>query len=534
MKRQWHIFDFIDLEYFMDLDRQADPAALKQRDREIYQAVVVPAASKDPETETDRSLIIRLWLEAMREAYQKDSDPKLLPARLTVQIYRLLVRIMIVSGLIMGGSAAFTLLWYTGEQPVNVTVYLGFFVVLQLMLLFMLPFYFMARKMSKPSSRESFDLYRLTGSFMVSLVSRFKKGLVRRVSTEKQMQFQSAMGLLKARSSIYSSLFFWPFFILIQLFGLMFNISAICATTFRIITTDIAFGWQSTLQISADTLYTIVKILAWPWSRLISPDRAFPSLSEIEGSRIILKEGIYDLATRDLVSWWPFIGLAVICYGLIPRAVFYFGGLWAQKRAVSKFSFQYLAADQLLLRLKTPVVSTRGDDRTERDDKFQIRMQHKEPDKKVPEAEVQVVSGRKALVLVPEDIMDQCGRSDLDLHLMQRFGLKADRIEQVSLNFSQDRPKLEPSAIKIRKDHPPAVVFLQEAWQSPIREHVRFIRDLRDLFGNSAPIYIALIGKPAASTIFTPAKEKDIKIWESSFSTLGDPNLLIRSMVDDD
>ena len=40
---------------------------------------------------------------------------------------------------------------------------------------------------------------------------------------------------------------------------------------------------------------------------------------------MVLKEGIYHLTTPDLVSWWPFLLLAVCFYGFLPRIRFNMG-----------------------------------------------------------------------------------------------------------------------------------------------------------------------------------------------------------------
>ena len=39
-----------------------------------------------------------------------------------------------------------------------------------------------------------------------------------------------------------------------------------------------------------------------PWAWLLPADLAYPSLAQVEGSHMVLKEGIYHLATGDLVA----------------------------------------------------------------------------------------------------------------------------------------------------------------------------------------------------------------------------------------
>ena len=79
----------------------------------------------------------------------------------------------------------------------------------------------------------------------------------------------------------------------------------------QVVTADIAFGWQSTIQFSSDAVYTFVKIFSLPWSWIEPLSIVNPTYAQIQGSRMVLKDGIYHLATPDLVSWWPFLLLSV-------------------------------------------------------------------------------------------------------------------------------------------------------------------------------------------------------------------------------
>ncbi len=100
-------------------------------------------------------------------------------------------------------------------------------------------------------------------------------------------------------------------------FSLAFSLGTLGTTFFRVMVSDMAFGWQSTLLTSSNTVHDLVSAMAWPWAGWLPAGLAYPGIEQIEGSRIILKEGISVLTTGDLVSWWPFLCLGIVFYALI-------------------------------------------------------------------------------------------------------------------------------------------------------------------------------------------------------------------------
>ena len=158
----------------------------------------------------------------------------------------------------------------------------------------------------------------------------------------------------------YGLLLFWPLFSLSQRTLVGFNAGLLGASLFRVTTSDLAFGWQSTIQFSSAALHKMVKILALPWSWLFPEDLAYPSLAAIEGSRIILKDGIYHLATENLVSWWPFLLLCLLVYGLLFRVLLTVFASWCQHRALRNIKLDNSDGLSVIRRMKTPLVSTQA------------------------------------------------------------------------------------------------------------------------------------------------------------------------------
>ena len=161
------------------------------------------------------------------------------------------------------------------------------------------------------------------------------------MAAEKRVSVNHAFGIFKARSTVYGSLFYWPLFTLSQLFAIGFNVGLLTATLVKISTSDLAFGWQSTMQFSAEAIHRAVMLAALPWSWFVPPASSYPSLAEIEGSRIILKEGIYHLTTGNLIAWWPFLVFCLLFYGLFVRMTFFFIGKVMERKLPAKSKTGY-------------------------------------------------------------------------------------------------------------------------------------------------------------------------------------------------
>lgn len=115
-----------------------------------------------------------------------------------------------------------------------------------------------------------------------------------------------------------------------------------------------AFGWQSSLQLSAQQVADGVRLLALPWSWFLPEGMGYPSLAQVEGTQIILKDGIYHLATQDLVSWWPFLCTALVVYGLLPRLLLLMGGYIRYRHQLDALELRNPEIRWLLQRMTTP------------------------------------------------------------------------------------------------------------------------------------------------------------------------------------
>ncbi len=517
--KKWRIRDIIDLEYFFHKDAVSQSAEdqhyLNERDRTIFLDSVRPGI-KEGETPA-RQFIIQVWLNRRRE--EEAAGNAVLPGESFESLYSSFRIFFVLAGILLGGGAGLSFLNYTGTRPLNVFVYLSVFVFSQMLLLLLLLLFSLYR-VKKKSFLSSSPLYRIIGRSMLRIVLWARSRLAEKLGADHRSRMESTLGIIRSKGSTYGFLFFLPIFILTQLFAIGFNLGLLTTTLFKVITADIAFGWQSTLQLSSAAVHSLVQKIALPWSWLAAGDPAYPSLAQIEGSRIILKEGIYHLSTPDLVSWWPFLCFSVLFYGLLPRLLLFWGAVAAQSRHLGSLDFKQGIYEQLLLRMTTPLVSTRG---RRVDDSGAAAQEaaadYSGIDQTAPDDRS---IGKNLLVMIPDDIFDACSREEIKSAVQNRFGSAITEIVRIDKDYETDTEIL--ANLKYSKQ--PAetdILLIQEAWQPPIVEYINFIKNLRSAIGPSPCIRIGLIGKPLANTIFTPVQEVNQKIWTRKITALGDP-----------
>lgn len=512
MKHDWSLADLLDLEFLFDRDRElldkTGETDLKKRDRNIY--LEIKDSCRQQDDDDRRSCLLRKWLSSRRAALPPD-EQAVLPGRFFRELIRICGWAFFLFSLAGGWGLAMSYLSYSGKTPVNVTTFLGLFVGTQLLLLLLLFFFITAGRLrTRPRLPLTYSLVR-------KAVFRLAVKLGRLAGGRKAYQWLAGLsGSAQKYGSIYGLLFALPFFSLVQMAGVGFNLGVLGATLLKVVGSDVAFGWQSTLQPGAEAVLHLVRFVALPWSWALPAGIGYPDLTQIQGSQIVLKEGIYRLSTGNLVSWWPFLCLSVAVYGLFPRIILFAGSRVLLRLLVRRFKFDSAAHHEVLQRMTTPRLSTTT---TVVPPKKQ-EISTAEPVEKEPFAPV----GRQGIALIPDEIFADCPHEDFSTLVHNRLGLK------IGPSFRLDQPGDEEEQLlhEIKYSLGPdtnALIILQEAWQPPIEEFFVFLRQLRETTGKKNLISIVLIGKPTPTTIFTKVRTQDYTIWRQKITSLGDPYL---------
>jgi hypothetical protein len=518
MKQNWNYQDSIDLEYFLKQDEALSPATLHERDRKLFLEKVEPQVKEDPRSPSPLRLI-GLWLDARRGGEPLETG---LPGRLAGESIGLLRLILALIGLTLGASSGSLFFSYTGKTPVNVLDFLVLFVFSQILLvtvLFLRTALLRIFRISMPRTL----LVRLVALLSTRLYRFFNRHGQTALGAGHTDAMQAAFGRLRGFGTVHGPLFFWPLFLLIQVIGICFNIGLLGASLMRITISDVAFGWQSTLQFSAKSLHAAIHVLALPWCWALGEGTGYPTFSQIEGSRIILKEGISHLTTANLVSWWPFLLMSVLVYGLGARLLLYSYGYWQQRKASHDPDAAGPAAWQILQRMQTPVVSTRA----QRPEAARREEAAPAVEKAVPPKAGLLLP---AHLLLPDEIHDQCLAQPLD-DLLAQEGYGILKRHRFLVDYESDRDLLEELAAE-NWGNGGGIIILMEAWMPPLIDFLTFLRELRQRVGAKLPILLRLVGRPAPDCILTPVGDPtQQEVWRRKIDGLGDPYLQVTPLM---
>lgn len=524
MRSPWSLADILDSEFFFSRDEtlvdEGQSQAIEQRDRDIYLAL--HSAADAPPATAD---LVQHWLAHRRSAFVQQQQA-VLPGQVWRETNTLARWSAFFLSLLSGSLATAVFLRYTGVAPVNVSGYFAFFILLQLLLLLFHLGLLGYRGLRRNDLRASLLLNllaRLLRKLFLALYRRSARG----AGGKQRLDLAATFGSLKISRQLYGSLFLWPVFVLLQLGGVGFNLGVLATTLAKVSFSDIAFGWQSTLPLPETLLAELVRWIAMPWSWLVPEQLAYPTLEQISGSKIILKEGIYHLTTPDLTAWWPFLCFGVLTYGLLPRLLLLLYGSTRQATKLRRFSYTSANFRQLRRRMLKPVIETAAS--------------HRIPPVSPPPASTTPVRGshpqlapgpdsRGWLLLIPDELWDDCPVPLLAPHVQSAATEPLVPLRYGAVN--QGREALfDELARKFRERNLAGILLLQEAWQPPIREIIDFLRQLRRHGTPTLPLAVALIGKPHADRLLTPVRDGDLQIWLKTTKTLADPYLEVFALV---
>lgn len=501
--------ELIDIECQLLIDNEADPSELRRRDRKIGQ-----------EFEIQRPNRHELFINWLKRVHTNGHNS---PGKLFESGYRWLGRFLLIFGLITGSGTAASVLSYDGSKPVNVVNFLAIMIGMQLVtiIFFVLNSLPSSVKRLIPGSGEFYNYVRELSYLFSKLIGKIIDHLPARQLNEIWTELQR----LKVRQKLYGSIEKWLVVSLTQRFGLAFNIGALATCLYLISFSDLAFAWNTTLNISNQTFHKTVCFIALPWSSMI-PDGS-PSLDLVESSRYFRLDDEYINTPAETAmpkaivvgAWWLFLILCLICYGLLPRIFIFIFAKLKLRIALNKIPLNSADFESLYDRLTRPLLETRALDQEQT---FPIN--NYTPDFKSdfkPE-------GKRCTVIKWGDLDIEYG--DLLQHIKDRFGWDIkNTLVAGSLNYEESNVST-CEFLKGQKEKDPLLVLV-ESWEAPDAAIIYFFKQLRNAISIDRHIIVGLVNINSVRD-WKPPSKLDWRTWKEKMTTLADPFLRVESMVE--
>ena len=512
--KRWRIEDWFDFDHA--LRESFDPEAEgSPEDRAFYRRYLDERGLDDSTPEAgDRNQAFRGWLEERR----KDSSLAPWPGALLSQGKKLLGFALILLALVAGSSAAGVMLRYDGREPVNVFHFLLVLLGIQWSILLLAFGALAVRKITGRRWQENLVVSSL--NFAFDRVAAFVRSQSQSGDTghPKDTAWFHSFSWRNTRSrALLSNLTAG----MAQGFGVWFNLAAIATTLLLVTFSDRAFGWQSSLDLSSDDVHRFIGYLAAPWSFL--GFEFAPALDEIEGSRIRLKDGILQLESDNLTSWWPFLVASLTVWGLIPRIGLRIWFFLTLHRRLRRLPFDSLRCDQLWNAMTSRYALT-GSFEPEPSAEPALS-----PDR--PVAEIAPTATRQpALLLAEAELSRRIDRLQIDEAIRgQANWIVEDWITFAEASDHHDDFWSALSPWQTQNAYR-RLAILHEAFQPPIQEFLELLQELNRSQSRAGKIYLFLVGLPGADLRTEPVERRQQKIWTEAVQSLGSENLAVTAL----
>ncbi|WP_457554275.1 DUF2868 domain-containing protein [Desulfobacula sp.] len=519
--------DIIDLDYFIHMDDALDsPEDIQSRairDRKIYNQCTNTF-------QTEKSLLLE-WLVFRKQELFKKKNKKgapLLPGTIFSFLYSWMVYAMALSGGVAGISMACSFLAYYGNHPINVTVFIALFIVLQLFLMLLILIFLVRKGIGTKKRKNQYQntiIHTLISYLFFNVLPSVLKKTGKTIFKKNLDSLAYTTSLIRMKNREYKDFLFWPIFILASVFAFCFSAGALGGTFFRVVVSDMAFGWQSTLMTSGARVYDLVSSMALPWSWIIPEYLAHPTLEQIEGSRIILKNGLSVLATQDLVSWWPFICMGILVYAAIPRAFLIITGVLAQKYVLRQFDFKRPRFRQVIARMQSPVLDidvngTAADQAIEKNLTREI--------KEMPLFKTRPeIPGQKALLLVSKNVYsnETIKKVIKGIESQLFFNVK----ETIGIFF--DVNKDADAICQMNQINADQVILVQEVWQPPIRGLLYYIAQIKAAMPEDRSLLIFLTRDAGQADLCVDKTDINYDVWKKAVFKLANPFIVVQRFI---
>ena len=455
----------VDLAARLRRDQARPERELRDRDAEVGRNLAPPPA--------DEARLLAAWLDRV-----SDDDP---PGHRAAAAVRTGMGLLVLLGLALGWAAAAGVFRYDGTRPVNAVHVVAVFVFLPVVLLVVIMAAAAAGRGPVGETLRGLSPGRLMAVAVRLLPRRYREAADALLGGGASPPHAAA-----ALGGVHK----WLILAGSQAFAVAFFLGGVIGAAHLIVFTDLAFGWSTTLDAGANELVAVTHTLALPWGWAWG--EAVPSRDTIEATRF--RRGVDAItASPAWRDWWPFLLMAMIVYGLLPRIACLVFAARRLSKAVARAFARYPGTAVVLDRL-APVtrVSVAGVGAAP------------------AEAACETTPAPPAADDPPAGVAVTIDWADAapDESAFHAGGARS---------LDDDRGTLAAAAERAR-DRDGRVVVCVRGWEPPMLDAMDFLGELRDALDDSRLIEVRPVGGDAAR-----AAE-----WDRRCRKLGDPRLIVR------
>lgn len=446
-------FDLARLKQQIDSDSEVPLRELHKRDSDIARLIA------------EKGAIARLlaWLKHLEARDSVDHHPE-----------GFIIFWLIVVGFVAGVLSMSGVLFASKQQPVNILLFVGLFVGVQLLLLII----------SVASAFFPFEQNRLASPLtLLNPAALLLKRSLKQLSST--MPWDSIPQLTRL------ALLRWS-----QVLGVAFNLSLLGTLVVVLAISDRSFGWSSTLNISNSALLGVLETISLPWSWYA--DSARVSALLINATRFQSLQTQFDsIQVEAMRDWWPFLFASIVCYGLLPRLLLMIIFQIMLKRGIRQTFLHYPGAALVVDRLSAPFVST-----------------HEQPShyQKVGAA----APGRQSPLPQGLEItlVNWAGAMDNAEKQLSRLGINFNTIVDAGLDLQKDKKVIS----SLRQQARPLMIAIK-SWEPPLAE----LEDFLSAINSGGQVYLLLM--PLQQR---PISTHELSDWQHFVKGLLFPVLLVR------
>ncbi|MEM9622007.1 MAG: DUF2868 domain-containing protein [Pseudomonadota bacterium] len=409
----------------------------------------VQAPATLPEDDAD---LVLAWWQAVADA----DDP-------LAGMHTLVNSLSVAVGAFTGISVASVALTYTGAYPVNILMLLAILVGLPGLTLVLS---LLARLLAR---RRHAGL----GSLLMRSLGALNRDYPDFLSTNL-WRYQSAL--------------YWHSTSYLQHATLAFLVAAGLTFVCLIAFSDIAFGWSSTLDIQAQSVYALTQFLSFPWQ--IWLPAAHPTLELVEASRFYRMNP--DNHAALLGQWWQFIGLCIVVWAIVPRLIM----AWvahARIKATNRTAlFSHPEVTALIRQLRQSEVVYQS----------------------APPAAPEMHD--------PEPVREAGDQFNADVTIAWN-GVRAADSSALHIDMGAT-PDAQTALLSQLPEQPSRICILVKGWEPPLLEFLDFIEQLRVTVGPAADIAVHPLALPE-----DPLGVEEVRAWRTTLGKLHDARVYVEA-----